>query len=233
VQSWVTGDAAVLVDLDALILQDLPLAIGTTLLAMIVLLFAFTGSLVVPIKAILANVISLGATFGVMVAVFEHGCGASVLDTLTVGGIDPFVLVIVFAFAFALSMDYEVFLLGRIKEYADRGNPTAVAVRHGLQRSGRVITSAALLMLIVFACFGTAQLGDLQQVGIGLFVAVLVDATIVRCLLVPATMTVLGKRNWWAPKPLRRLHARFGLREGAPADRPDLAAAGRSNARVS
>jgi RND superfamily putative drug exporter len=233
VRSWVTGEAAVLADLNSRVAAGLPLAVVVTVVAMIVLLFLMTGSLVVPLTAIAMNLLSLGATFGVLTLVFQHGWLSGALGTLTVGGLSPTLIVSLAAFAFGFSMDYEVFLLGRIKEYADRGNPTAVAVRHGLQRSGRVITSAALLMLIVFACFGTAQLGDLQQVGIGLFVAVLVDATIVRCLLVPATMTVLGKRNWWAPKPLRRLHARFGLREGAPADRPDLAAAGRSNARVS
>jgi RND superfamily putative drug exporter len=225
-QSWVTGDAAVLVDLLHLIFRDLPWAIGVTLLAMVVLLFAMTGSLVVPIKAILANVISLGATFGVMVAVFEHGWLSGVLDTLTVGGLDPFVVVVVFAFAFGLSMDYEVFLLGRIKEYVDRGWDTDTAVRRGLQHTGRIITSAALLMLIVFGCFAAARTGSIEQIGLGLTTAVLIDATIVRCLLVPATMTLLGRWNWWAPAPLRRLHQRAGLREHplpepTPAPEPD------------
>ncbi|UWZ59791.1 MMPL family transporter [Dactylosporangium aurantiacum] len=213
VQSWVTGDAAVLVDLVDLILDDLPLALGITLTAMLVLLFAMTGSVIVPVKAILANVVSLGATLGVMVAVFEHGWLAGVLGTLTVGGLDPFVVVILFAFAFALSMDYEVFLLGRIKEYADAGDDTDTAVRRGLQHTGRVITSAALLMVIVFGCFAAAKMGSIEQIGLGLTTAVLVDATVVRCLLVPATMTLLGRWNWWAPAPLRRLHARIGLRE--------------------
>ncbi|MEV0135330.1 MMPL family transporter [Dactylosporangium sp. NPDC050688] len=213
VQSWVTGDAAVLVDLVDLILDDLPLALGITLTAMLVLLFAMTGSVVVPIKAILANVVSLGATLGVMVAVFEHGWLAGALGTLTVGGLDPFVVVILFAFAFALSMDYEVFLLGRVKEYVDAGDDTNTAVRRGLQHTGRVITSAALLMVIVFGCFAAAKMGSIEQIGLGLTTAVLVDATVVRCLLVPATMTLLGRWNWWAPGPLRRLHARVGLRE--------------------
>ncbi|GAA1531497.1 MMPL family transporter [Dactylosporangium maewongense] len=213
VQSWVTGDAAVLVDLVDLIVDDLPLALGITLTAMLVLLFAMTGSLVVPVKAILANVVSLGATLGVMVAVFEHGWLAGVLGTLTVGGLDPFVVVILFAFAFALSMDYEVFLLGRVKEYVDGGDDTDTAVRRGLQHTGRVITSAALLMVIVFGCFAAAQMGSIEQIGLGLTTAVLIDATVVRCLLVPATMTLLGRWNWWAPGPLRRLHQRVGLKE--------------------
>ena len=213
VQSWVTGDAAVLVDLIDLILEDLPWAIAVTLLAMIVLLFAMTGSLVVPVKAILANVVSLGATLGLMVAVFEYGWLSGVLDTLTIGGLDPFILVIVFAFAFGLSMDYEVFLLGRIKEYVDRGWDTDTAVRRGLQQTGRIITSAALLMVIVFGCFAAARMGAIEQIGLGLTTAVLIDATVVRCLLVPATMTLLRHRNWWAPAVLRRLHERAGLRE--------------------
>jgi putative drug exporter of the RND superfamily len=213
VDSWVTGDAAVLVDLLRLIRQGLPWAIGVTLLAMVTLLWAFTGSVVVPVKAILANVVSLGATFGVLYAVFEHGVLAGSLDTLTVGGLDPFVIVIVFAFAFGLSMDYEVFLLGRVKEYVERGWDTDTAVRRGLQHTGRIITSAALLMVIVFACFAGARMGTIEQVGLGLAVAVLIDATIVRCLLVPATMTLLGRWNWWAPGPLKRLHERIGLRE--------------------
>src|SRR6185503_3431732 len=196
-----------------LIYDSLPWAIGVTVAAMIVLLFAFTGSLVVPVKAVLANVVSLGATLGVMVGVFEHGWGAGLLDTLTVGGLDPFIVVIVFAFAFGLSMDYEVFLLGRIKEYVDRGWDTDTAVRRGLQHTGRIITSAALLMLIVFGCFAAARTGSVEEIGLGLATAVLIDATVVRCLLVPATMTLLGRWNWWAPKPLKRLHQRVGLRE--------------------
>jgi RND superfamily putative drug exporter len=215
VESWVTGDAAVLADLLGVIRSGLPGALGVTLLAMVVLLFLFTGSLVVPVKAVLANVVSLGATFGVMNAVFERGYLSGPLDTITVGALDPFVIVIVFAFAFGLSMDYEVFLLGRVKEYVDGGLSTDAAVRRGLQHTGRIITSAALLMIIVFAGFGAARMGQIEQIGVGLAVAVLIDATIVRCLLVPATMTLLGRWNWWAPRWATRLHTRFGLHEHA------------------
>jgi RND superfamily putative drug exporter len=215
VQSWVTGDAAMLTDLLRQIESRLPWAIGVTVLAMVILLFAMTGSLVVPVKAILMNVVSLGATFGVMSAVFEHGFLARPLGMITVAGLNPFVVVIVFAFAFGLSMDYEVFLLGRIKEYVDRGLETDHAVRRGLQNSGRIITSAALLMVIVFGAFALGRTGTVQQIGLGLAVAVAVDATIVRCLLVPATMTLLGQWNWWAPGWLRRVHERVGLRETA------------------
>jgi len=215
VESWVAGDAAQLIDLNQRLADGLPLGIAITALAMILLLFLMTGSLIIPLKAIAMNVISLGATFGVLVAVFQDGFLAGPLDTLTVGGLSPYMIVVVFAFAFGLSMDYEVFLLGRIKEYVDAGEDSDTAVRHGLQDSGRIITSAAMLMLIVFAFFAAAKVGQVEQIGLGLFVAVLVDATIVRCLLVPATMTLLGKAAWWAPRPLKRLHDRIGLREAS------------------
>jgi RND superfamily putative drug exporter len=208
VQSWVTGEAALLGDIVHLIGQRLPLAIAVTVVAMFVLLFLMTGSLVVPIKAIVMNALSLGATVGVMNLVFQHGFGSNLLHTLTTGSLDPFVIVGVLAFAFGLSMDYEVFLLSRIKEYVDRGAPTDVAVRRGLQRTGRVITSAALLMVIVFGCFLVGRTSNTQQIGLGLAAAIAIDATLVRCVLVPATMTLLGKWNWWAPRPLARWHAR-------------------------
>jgi RND superfamily putative drug exporter len=220
--SWVTGDAAVLSDLIDLLWSGLPAALLVTGLAMMVLLFLMTGSLVVPVKAIIANLVSLGATFGVLMAVFRYGFGADLLDTLTVGSLNPFIVVTVFAFAFGLSMDYEIFLLGRIKEYVDAGEPTDVAVRRGLQHTGRVITSAAVLMIIVFSAFAAARMGMVEQIGLGLAVAVLIDATVVRCLLVPATMTLLGRWNWWAPAWLQRLHSRIGLREvpATPSDAP-------------
>ncbi|MCW3817569.1 MMPL family transporter [Micromonospora sp. DR5-3] len=198
-ESWVTGDAAILLDLLGRIYRGLPAAIAVTLGAMLVLMLLMTRSLLVPLKAVLMNVLSLGATYGVLTLIFQHGVLAGPLDTLTIGGLTPYLLVTVFAFAFGFSMDYEVFLLGRIKEYVDSGMETNVAVRRGLQRTGGIVTSAALLMMIVFGCFGAASLGDIEQIGVGLFVAILIDATIVRCLLVPATMTLLGRWNWWAP----------------------------------
>jgi RND superfamily putative drug exporter len=212
-QSWVTGDAATLTDLLGIIGDGLPWAIGLTVLAMVALLFAMTGSLVIPVKAILANAVSLGATFGVLTAVFGDGFASGLLDTLTVGALNPFVVVLVFAFAFGLSMDYEIFLLGRIKEYVDAGADTDAAVRRALQHTGSVITSAALLMVIVFACFAAARIGNIEQIGLGLAVAVLIDATVVRCLLVPATMTLLGRWNWWAPRWMSHVHARVGMQE--------------------
>jgi RND superfamily putative drug exporter len=209
--SWVTGDAGFHRDIIGQILSRLPYAIALAVGAMMVLLFAMTGSIVAPIKAVIMNVVSLGASFGVLNAVFQHGVGSGLLHTTTVTGLTPFVIVIVFAFAFGLSMDYEVFLLARIKENVDHGVPNNEAVRRGLQRSGRVITSAALLLVVVFACFLVGRVSTIQQIGLGLAVAVAVDATLVRCILVPATMTLLGRLNWWAPRPLARLHRRLGL----------------------
>jgi len=213
-QSWVVGDAATLVDLQARILANLPWAIAVTVGAILVLMFLMTGSVVIPLQAIVMNLLSLGATFGLLDGIFQHGWLSGPLRTTTVGGLDPYVITIVLAFAFGLSMDYEVFLLSRIKEMRDAGHDTATAVRLGLQRSGRIITSAALLMLIVFAAFAlVAKVGEVQEISLGLFLAVLIDATLVRCVLVPATMTLLGRAAWWAPRPLRRLNQRFALAE--------------------
>jgi RND superfamily putative drug exporter len=219
-KSWVTGQAAYFTDELALYRRDLPLAALVVVLAMGILLFLMTGSVVVPVKALLMNLVSMGATFGAMVAAFQWGWGAKQLDLLVNPGMDPGVLIVIFVFAFGLSMDYETFLLARIKEEHDKGAPNDVAVRTGLQRTGRIITSAAVAMVIVFSCFVLGDIGTVEQIGLGLVVAVLIDATIVRCLLVPATMTLLGRANWWAPRPLRAVHARFGLREAAAPTSP-------------
>jgi RND superfamily putative drug exporter len=130
-----------------------------------------------------------------------------------VTGFNPIFLVIIFGFAFGLSMDYEVFLLARVKEYVDAGVAPGTAVRWGLQQTGRVITSAAMLMVVVMGCFGAARMSSVEQIGLGLAAAVAIDATLVRCLLVPATMTLLGRRNWWAPPLLARLHRKLGMVE--------------------
>ena len=218
--SWVTGETAYFTDELNLYQRELPLAGLVIVLAMAVLLFLMTGSVVVPIKALLMNLVSMGATFGAMVAAFQWGWGAKQLDLLVNPGLDPGVLIVIFVFAFGLSMDYETFLLARIKEEHDRGVPNDVAVRTGLQSSGRIITSAAVAMMIVFSCFILGDIGTVEQIGLGLVVAVLIDATIVRCLLVPATMTLLGRANWWAPRPLRAFHNRFGLSEAPAAVEP-------------
>src|SRR5664279_4124855 len=172
-----------------------------------------TGSVLVPLKALVMNTLSLGATFGVLVLVFQDGHGSGLLGFTPTGALETWVPVVVFAFAFGLSMDYEVFLLSRIKELYDSGLSNDKAIEIGLQRSGRIITSAALLVFIVFLGFTAGKLLGIKQLGLALATAVAVDATIVRCLLVPATMTLLGDKNWWAPGWLRRIHTRIGLRE--------------------
>ena len=216
-ETLVGGEAAELVDLKASISARLPWALVIVGVATIVLLFLMTGSVVVAVKAIVMNVLSLGATFGVLVWVFQDGHLSGLLGFDAVGALDATMPLIVFLFAFGLSMDYEVFLLARIKEAWDETGDNDVAVATGLDRSGRIITSAAGLLVIVFAGFAAGELVLIKQLGLGMAVAVIVDATIVRTLLVPATMTLMGRWNWWAPAPLRGFHRRFGLHE-APAD---------------
>jgi RND superfamily putative drug exporter len=216
----VAGDAAELVDHKASIAERLPLALSLVMLGTIVLLFLMTGSIVVAVKAVVMNVLSLGATFGALVWVFQEGHLSGLLGFDSVGALDATIPLVIFIFAFGLSMDYEVFLLSRIREAWLETGDNSLAVRLGLQRSGRIITSAALLIVIVFAGFAMGGLLLVKQLGVGLAVAVIVDATIVRLLLVPATMSLLGRWNWWSPPALRRLHQRVGLHEPASAASP-------------
>jgi len=213
-QIWVTGQSAGLVDFVDSIKERAPLAIAVVVLATFVLLFLMTGSILVPLKALLMNVVSLGASFGVLVWVFQYGNLSDVLGFTPTGGIETTIPLLVLAFGFGLAMDYEVFLLSRIKEFRDGGMSNNEAVVAGLQRSGRIITSAGLIVVLVFAGFVAGQLIIIKQTGVALAVAVAIDATLIRCLLVPATMTLLGEWNWWAPKVLRRAYLRFGVRDG-------------------
>jgi RND superfamily putative drug exporter len=212
--TWVTGDAATVVDFKHEVSTRGPWALALVVGATFLLLFLMTGSLLVPFKALLTNLLSLGASLGVMTLVFQDGWFSGLLGFTPTGGLEAWIPVLVFAFAFGLSMDYEVFLLARIKELHEEGQRCGKAVELGVQRSGRIITSAALLMVLVFAGFSTGSMLDIKEIGLALAVAVLVDATLVRMLLVPATMTLLGRANWWAPGWLQRFHARIGLREG-------------------
>ena len=211
--TYVTGGAASVVDFQHELLTRGPWALGLVAVGTLILLFLMTGSVVMPVKALLMNLLSLGASLGALTLVFQDGWFSGLLGFSPVGGLETFIPVLVFAFAFGLSMDYEVFLLARIKELRDRGHSCSRAVELGLQRSGKIITSAGLLMVIVFAGFAAGDMLMVKQMGIALAVAVAVDATLVRCLLVPAAMTLFGEFNWWAPAPLRRLHRRFGLSE--------------------
>ena len=218
----VTGNAAQVVDYEAMLERGAPWAIGAVVLTILVLLFAFTGSLLIPIKTLITTALSLAASLGVVVLVFQQGHGASLFGVSGgLGSLDLVTVPCVAAIAFGLAMDYEIFILGRVREQylADPTKPRA-AVALGLQRSGRIVTGAALLIAIVFACFMAGGNAVIGQIGLGLTLAVLVDATLVRMLLVPATMALLGNAAWWAPRPLRRLHDRFGLSEAAQAPAP-------------
>jgi RND superfamily putative drug exporter len=209
----VTGDAAYLSDYQDALVSRLPWAVAIIGGATFLLLFAFTGSLVVPVKALITNMLSLGATFGALVWVFQEGHLGGLVGTEALGSLSITTPVLVFAIAFGLSMDYEVFLLGRIAETWRRTGNNDQAVAVGLQATGRIVTAAALLMVVVFGGFVAGGFSPVKQVGLGLAIAVAVDATLVRMLLVPAVMTLMGRANWWAPAPLRRLRERFGLVE--------------------
>ena len=209
--TWVVGQAANQIDFTHALGEGAPWAALIVVVATLVLLFLMTGSVVIPVKALLTNVLSLSAALGVLVWVFQDGHLSDALGFTPVGGIETYVVALVVAFAFGLAMDYEVFLLSRIKELHDAGAPNDEAVRTGLQRSGRIITSAAAIIIVVFAGFVAGRLLVIKEVGFSLAVAVLVDATLVRLLLVPATMTLLGRFNWWAPAPLRRLYERLSI----------------------
>ena len=209
----VIGEASGLRDFTDSLRERAPIAFALVALATLVLLFLMTGSVVIPVKALLMNVVSLGASLGVVVWVFQQGHAEGLLGFDSVGAIESTIPMLVLAFGFGLSMDYEVFLLSRIVELHEQGAGNDESVIAGLQRSGRIITSAAVLVVIVFSGFVAGQLLVIKETGVGLAVAVLLDATLVRMLLVPATMALLGDWNWWAPRGLRRWHARFGITE--------------------
>lgn len=209
----VGGQTALLVDARDSLLSRLPLALGIIAVVTFVLLFLMTGSILVPVKAIILNVLSLTATFGAMVWVFQQGNLAGTLDFTPTGWIDLTIPILMFCIAFGLSMDYEVFLLSRIKEEYDLTGDNESAVATGLERTGRIVTAAAVLLAVVFFGFGLSKVTFIKLFGFGLALAVLVDATLVRATLVPAFMRLAGKANWWAPRPLRSLHDMIGLSE--------------------
>jgi RND superfamily putative drug exporter len=219
----VGGESARLVDGKAALTRRLPLALGLIALSTFVLLFLMVGSLLVPVKALLLNVLSLSATFGALVFVFQDGHFAGLLDFTPTGTISVFMPVLLFCIAFGLSMDYEVFLLSRIKEEVDLGRDNDEAVAVGLERTGRIVTAAALLLALVFVTFAAAQVTVVKVFGVGLALAVLVDAFLIRATLVPAFMRLAGRANWYAPRSLRRFHLRYGIWETEPLDIVEMA----------
>jgi RND superfamily putative drug exporter len=208
----VSGQTAFDVDIINFILGRTPLAVGFVIVVTYFVLFLLTGSLVLPLKAVALNLLSISASFGALVWIFQDGHLSGLLG-FTPQSIDPSIPVILFAIVFGMSMDYEVLLVSRIhEEYSATGDNT-LAVADGLERSGRLITGAAAIMVGVFLAFGLAEVVLIKSIGIGLAIAVALDATIVRVLIVPAVMRILGRYNWWAPRSARWLHRRAGLAE--------------------
>lgn len=213
-EALVGGTDAALVDTKTSIGDRLPIAFGLIVLSTFVLLFLFTGSVLQPLRALLLNGISITAAVGITVWVFQDGHLSNLLG-FTPLPMDTSMTVLLFCIAFALSMDYEVFVTSRIKELHDAGASDLDAVRHGLGRTGRIVTTAAALLAVTFVAFLTSSVSFLQLFGFGAALAILLDATLVRGVLVPAAMRLLGRHAWYAPAPLRRLHDRVGLRESA------------------
>ncbi|MDP9266443.1 MAG: MMPL family transporter [Chloroflexota bacterium] len=210
----VTGQTAFDIDVVKFILDDTPAAVAWIMVATYVVLFLLLGSLVLPLKAVLMNLLSISASFGALVFIFQQGHLSEQLN-FTAASIDPTLPVIMFCIVFGLSMDYEVLLLSRMQEEYVRTRDNTHSVAQGLERSGRLITGAAAIMVGVFAAFALADVVIIKAIGLGMALAVAIDATLVRALVVPATMRLLGDLNWWAPPPLARAYRRLGLGEAA------------------
>ncbi|QBR92693.1 MMPL family transporter [Nocardioides euryhalodurans] len=224
-ESLVGGLTADTVDLGASVSDHLPWMALVVVVVMMVLLFLAFGSLVLPVKAILMNALSITASFGVVTWIFSDGNLEGLLDFSSQGFLDMTNPILMLAILFGLSMDYEVFLLSRVREEWDRTGDNDAAVAMGVQKTGRIITSAALLLAVVIGAFSFSGVLFMKMIGVGMLVALLIDATVVRALLVPATMKLLGEWNWWAPGPLRRWWERYGFRE-EPASTGEVPEAG-------
>jgi len=219
-QVLATGATAFDLDIVDFILQRTPVAVATVILITYAVLFLLTGSVVLPLKAVLTNLFSISASFGAMVWVFQEGHLSGLLH-FTPQSIDPSIPVILFSIVFGMSMDYEVLLISRIQEEYRRTGDNQAGVALGLEKSGRLITGAAAIMCAVFLAFGLADVVIIKAIGIGLAIAILIDATIVRLLIVPSVMRLLGRANWWAPRPLALFHRWLGADESHPvAPRP-------------
>jgi RND superfamily putative drug exporter len=219
-QVLVGGQSAVFADLLQSLGALLPWMALMVVATTFVLLFLAFGSIVLPIKALVMNVLSLGASFGALVWIFQEGHLSGFLNFTPTGFVEATQPILVLAIVFGLSMDYEVFLMSRIREQYDLTGDNTAAVATGLQRTGGIITSAALLLLVVIGAFSLSGITFIKMIGVAMLIAIVIDATVVRILLVPATMRLLGRANWYAPGPLRRLYARYGIREsdGAPSE---------------
>jgi RND superfamily putative drug exporter len=210
----VSGATAHFVDFQSSLASHAPIALAIVVVATLVILFLMTGSVILPVKSLLMNLLTLSAVFGILILIFQDGNLEGLLGYTSQGALEQTMPILIFAVAFGLSTDYAVFLLSRIKEARDNGASDSEAVAIGLERTGRIVTAAAVLFAIAIGAFATSEIVFIKENGIGTALAVLIDASIVRALLVPSLMELLGKWNWWAPRPLRRLHARVGLAEG-------------------
>jgi RND superfamily putative drug exporter len=209
----VTGATAGFLDQQSSLGDSLPLGLVLLTGSTLVILFLMTGSVVLPVKALIMNLLTLSAAFGLLVLIFQDGRLEGLLAFEAQGALESTQPILLFAVAFGLSTDYGVFLLTRIKEARDGGVGDREAVAVGLERTGRIVTYAALLFCIAIGAFATSEVVFIKELGVGTALAVLIDAFLVRALLVPSLMALLGRWNWWAPRPLARLHARFGMRE--------------------
>jgi uncharacterized membrane protein YdfJ with MMPL/SSD domain len=209
----VGGATADFIDFQGSLTRHLPIAFAIIVVTTLVILFLMTGSVVLPIKSLIMNVLNLSAVFGLLVLIFQDGRLEGLLDYSSPGAIEQTMPILLFAVAFGLSTDYAVFLLSRIKEARDNGASDSESVAIGLERTGRIVTAAALLFAIAIGAFATSQIIFIKQNGVGTALAVLIDASIIRALLVPSLMELLGKWNWWAPAPLRRVYERWGISE--------------------
>ncbi len=214
----VGGATADFVDFQGSLGRHLPIAFAIIVVATLVILFLMTGSVVLPVKSLIMNVLNLSAVFGLLVLIFQDGRLEGLLDYTGSGAIEQTMPILLFALAFGLSTDYAVFLLSRIKEARDAGASDSECVAIGLERTGRIVTAAALLFAVAIGAFATSQIIVNKVNGVGTALAVLIDASIIRALLVPSLMRLLGRWNWWAPAPLRRLHERIGLGDAALAE---------------
>jgi uncharacterized membrane protein YdfJ with MMPL/SSD domain len=226
----VGGATAFFVDEKSAIASHIPLALLILLPLTALFLFAMTGSVAIPIKALVMNMLSVGVGTGLLVFIFQDGHLSGLLGFTPIGGLEEASLVLMLVVTFALATDYEVFVLARIKEAHDQGLPTREAIALGIERTGRIITAAALLFCVAIGALATSSLFFTKQLGLGAALAVAIDASIIRALLVPSLMALMGKWNWWAPTPLRRLHDRIGLRDSS--DRPVARAGGEARSEV-
>lgn len=212
------GASAYFADQKSAIAAHIPLALIVLLPLTAVFLFMMTGSVAIPVKALLMNALSVAAAVGLQVTIFQDGHLSRLLGFTPIGGLEESSLVLMLVLAFALATDYEVFVIARIKEAHEQGLPNREAIAHGIERTGRLVTAAALLFCVAIGALTLSDLFFTKQIGLGAALAVALDASIVRALLVPALMAMMGSWNWWAPAPLRRLHKRIGLRESTPAE---------------